>query len=110
MEVLCCSFAEPLAARLQGCVDLLVGPCARCLIACPKPLPIPHPPQIFNPPYVPTPPEEVGRLSSRRSAARGPGSSPAGPAQVLQPGISRSWAGGTTGRQVIDAFLPQVPP
>ena len=40
---------------------------------------------MFNPPYVPTPVEEV-----------------------TQPGIARAWAGGPEGRQVIDAFLPQV--
>lgn len=30
------------------------------------------------------------------------------PAQVGLLGISQSWAGGAAGRQVIDAFLPQV--
>ena len=41
---------------------------------------------IFNPPYVPTPDDEVGSN-----------------------GIQASWAGGKDGRVVVDRFLPQIP-
>jgi release factor glutamine methyltransferase len=41
---------------------------------------------LFNPPYVPTPDEEVGRST----------------------GIEASWAGGIDGRRVIDQALPQI--
>lgn len=43
--------------------------------------------QVFNPPYVPTPDQEVH-----------------------MPGIAKAWAGGLRGRVVIDRFLPMVLP
>ena len=42
--------------------------------------------KLFNPPYVPTPPEEMHTC-----------------------GLAASWAGGEKGRQIIDEFLPSVP-
>ncbi|GBF93092.1 hemK methyltransferase family member-like [Raphidocelis subcapitata] len=64
VELVRCDLLRPLARRLAGGVDLL----------------------LFNPPYVPTPDEEVER-----------------------DGIARAWAGGHRGRRVIDRLLPQVP-
>lgn len=64
LEVIQCNFAAPVKEKLQGKIDVLV----------------------FNPPYVPTPNDEVGRND-----------------------IAASWAGGDDGRVVIDRFLPNIP-
>mmetsp|Transcript_15604 Transcript_15604/g.22220 ORF Transcript_15604/g.22220 Transcript_15604/m.22220 type:complete len:304 (-) Transcript_15604:321-1232(-) len=64
MEFHMCDLATPLLETLRQKVDVL----------------------IFNPPYVPTPNEEVGSSS----------------------GIEASWAGGDDGRMVIDRALPQI--
>mmetsp|Transcript_24536 Transcript_24536/g.45403 ORF Transcript_24536/g.45403 Transcript_24536/m.45403 type:complete len:278 (-) Transcript_24536:100-933(-) len=58
-----CDLATPLLGSLGGLIDVL----------------------IFNPPYVPTPDDEVGGT-----------------------GIEASWAGGTNGRLVVDRALPQI--
>ena len=63
IDVAVVNLVQALEIRLAGKVDVL----------------------IFNPPYVPTPEEEVGA-----------------------PGIVASWAGGSRGRRVIDRLLPQV--
>ncbi|CAM9328867.1 unnamed protein product, partial [Choristocarpus tenellus] len=62
-EVVCCDLALCMTNGLQGRVDIL----------------------LFNPPYVPTPSEEVGSMD-----------------------IASAWAGGNRGREVIDRFLPHV--
>eukprot|EP00903_Cladosiphon_okamuranus_P015185 g14039.t1 len=62
-EVVCCDLASCVGDRLRQQVDILV----------------------FNPPYVPTPPEEVGSKD-----------------------IAAAWAGGERGREVVDRFLPAV--
>ena len=64
IDVIRSDLVLPLMDQLQGRVDCL----------------------IFNPPYVPTPEEEVGG-----------------------DGIEASWAGGLNGRQVTDRLLPLIP-
>ena len=79
---------EALRPRLHGLIDILVRmhasrcsglPANEALQAAQSVL------QVFNPPYVPTPDEEVGHG-----------------------GIAAAWAGGHKGRAVIDRFLPVV--
>ncbi|PKA54271.1 hypothetical protein AXF42_Ash000104 [Apostasia shenzhenica] len=62
-EIICTDIASGLGGRLAGMMDVIV----------------------INPPYVPTPEEEVGCK-----------------------GITASWAGGENGRKVIDRILPVV--
>lgn len=59
----CCDLATPLIEEMTGEIDVL----------------------IFNPPYVPTPDNEVG-----------------------SEGIEASWAGGTDGRKVFNRAIPQI--
>jgi release factor glutamine methyltransferase len=63
IEFVRCDLASPLLSRLGGQVDVL----------------------LFNPPYVPTPDDEVAGC-----------------------GIEAAWAGGRNGRRVVDRFLPQL--
>lgn len=58
-----CDLASEILPKSQGCIDIL----------------------LFNPPYVPTPDDEVGST-----------------------GIEASWAGGLHGRRVVDRALPQI--
>ena len=64
-DVVRADLVQPLCDRLRGRVDVLV----------------------FNPPYVPTPPDEVGTER-----------------------IEAAWAGGERGREVIDRLLPAISP
>ncbi len=68
LNPLLADLASPLLDRIAGHVDLL----------------------LFNPPYVVTPSEEVGRPGTKA-------------------GIEASWAGGKDGREVIDRLLPCIP-
>jgi release factor glutamine methyltransferase len=63
IEFVRCDLSSPLLSRLGGQVDVL----------------------LFNPPYVPTPDDEVAGC-----------------------GIEAAWAGGHNGRRVVDRFLPQL--
>jgi release factor glutamine methyltransferase len=78
LEVVNCDLAGCLLGRLTGRVDLL----------------------LFNPPYVPTPDDEVAAPSRGSSGVEGGGDGGAG--------IEASWAGGRRGRRVADRAAPQV--
>jgi release factor glutamine methyltransferase len=69
-------FVGPLAARLAGAVDVLA----------------------WNPPYVPTPADEVPRVGDYLADA----------GLVTDP-LPAAWAGGERGRDVIDRVLPLIP-
>ena len=75
LDVVQCDLLSPLVSRLSGAVDLF----------------------IFNPPYVPTPREEVPSPSAFA------GDTP------LEDTLPAAWAGGEDGRQVIDRALPLLP-
>jgi release factor glutamine methyltransferase len=63
-DVIIGSLSSSIEDRLNGQIDLL----------------------IFNPPYVPSPPEEMNQTD-----------------------VTAAWAGGVNGREVIDQFLPCIP-
>jgi release factor glutamine methyltransferase len=95
VELLRTNLLDGLLGRLQRRVDILVRGTSRvssCRAGRPRPSWAPTPTslapprlQVFNPPYVPTPDEEVERG-----------------------GIAAAWAGGYKGRVVIDRVLEQV--
>lgn len=125
--------AEPLRGRLRGAVDLLVredgvrslvvgggGRVQRCTRAPPVastlarathtlPLTTKRPFQIFNPPYVPTPDDEVVApvlAGTRRAQEQGNEESAAVGGRLGV--VAAAWAGGDRGRRVVDRLLPQL--
>ena len=75
LDAVRCDFLGPLAARLKGAADIVV----------------------WNPPYVPTPADEVPSVGELASAGFEADPLPA------------AWAGGDRGRTVIDRVLPCIP-
>lgn len=58
---------------------------------------------IFNPPYVPTPDEEVVEFHSADTGATAESAEP-----IDDSIIAAAWAGGTDGRRVVDRALPHI--
>jgi len=79
MDVVQCDLLSSMVDRLTGSVDLF----------------------LFNPPYVPTPPEEVPTPSSFFAMGA--------EVDTLSDALPAAWAGGENGRQVIDRALPLLP-
>lgn len=76
LELIRCDLASALLPRLSGQVDLL----------------------LFNPPYVPTPDEEVVNSTTDNDNND----------DDDDRWIAAAWAGGTHGRRVVDRFAPQL--
>jgi release factor glutamine methyltransferase len=87
LEFVHCDLAGCLLERLKGRVDLL----------------------MFNPPYVPTPDEDVASRSGGIDAplVGGEGNIGGGDGDVVV-GIEASWAGGELGRRVVDRAVPHI--
>ena len=78
LDVVQCDLLSSMVERLTGSVDLF----------------------LFNPPYVPTPAEEVPKPSAFAAE---------GEEGALLDSLPAAWAGGENGRQVIDRALPLLP-
>ena len=79
LQAVQCDLASDLLETLRGAVHVL----------------------IFNPPYVPTPDEEVADFSSAATSTHDKNN-------VDDNIIAAAWAGGTHGRRVVDRALPQM--
>jgi hypothetical protein len=67
-----------------------------------------RPEQIFNPPYVPTPDDEVVAPVLRDGPAGDGGDEGAGGGAGGLGIVAAAWAGGDRGRRVVDRLLPQL--